>query len=111
MRYGFRKGMALLAAAVLSVVLICAAPAASLADATGGINGATSGTVTFEVTTTGSGSGYIKLEGTKGTANIADYDFYGNYKGNKTEDAYGFFKVDVAKTGYSQSYIWAPQPP
>lgn len=108
MMHGFRKGTALLLVCILTLVLACAAPAVSLADPAGSVGGTTAAAVTFDVTTSGSGSGYIKLGGTKGTANVTDYDFYGNNKGTKTEDAYGFFKVEVSKTGYSQSYIWAP---
>ena len=108
MRHGFRKGMALVLAAILSLTAVCVLPALSLADGTGNISGTTAGAVTFTVTATGSGSGYIKLSGTKGSAYVSDYDFYGNFNGYRSEDAYGFFKVQVTKSGYSQSYVWAP---
>ena len=106
MRNGFGKKWLLILAGILLLVLACSA--ASLADTTGDIGGTTSAAVSFDVATTGNSSGYIKLGGTRGTANIADYDFYGSFSGYKTEDAFGFFRVEVVKTGYSQTYVWAP---
>ena len=108
MKHGFRKGLSLLLAGVLSLVLICAWPGLSAADETGNVSGSTAAATTFYVYANGSGSGYIRLFATKGTAYVADYDFYGNFSGYKSEDDYGFYRVQVTKSGYDKSYIWAP---
>ena len=107
MRQGFRKGLALLLAGILLLAMTPAWLSAG-ADETGDVGGTTGGTTTFYVYASGSGSGYIRLLGTKGTAYISDYDFYGNFNGYKNEEAYGFFKVQVTASGYDKSYIWAP---
>lgn len=108
MRQGFRKGLSLLLAGILSLAFIFAWPATAAADATGDVSGSTAATTTFYVYANGSGSGYIRLFATKGSAYVADYDYYGNFKGYKAEDAYGFFRVQVTKSGYEKTYIWAP---
>ena len=108
MRLRFRKGAALLLAGILSLAMICVQPAASRADETGNIGGTTAAVTSFSVSITGGNSGYIRIAGSKGTAYVADYDYYGNPQGYKAEDAYGFYKVDVTGSSYSHSCIWAP---
>ena len=81
MKHGFRRGLSLLLACILSLSLSCVWPGMAGADETGGVSGSTAATTTFSVSATGSGSGYIRLFATKGTAYVADYDYYGNFKG------------------------------
>ncbi len=108
MKTGIRKGLSLLLAGILSLALICAWPGMSRADATGDVSGSTAAATSFDVTVNGNGSGYIRLFATKGAAYIADYDFYGHFNGYKTEPAYGFYRVEVTGSGYSQNYFWVP---
>ena len=91
MKHGFRKGLSLLLACILSLSLSCMWPIAAGADETGDVSGNTAATTTFSVSTTGSGSGYIRLFATKGTAYVADYDYYGNSFPNKCPDRAYYF--------------------
>lgn len=108
MKHGFRRGLSLLLACILSLSLSCVWPGMAGADETGDVSGSTAATTTFSVSATGSGSGYIRLFATKGTAYVADYDYYGNFKGYKEEEDFGFFRVQVSGSNYTQTYTWVP---
>ena len=103
MKQRFRKGIALLLTGIL-----LALSAGALGDTSGSISGTTAAASSFTVNVTGNGGGYIRITGAAGAAYVADYDYYGNLNGYKTESAFGFFRVDVTGTGYSKSYTWAP---
>lgn len=104
MKHFFRKGLALLLACVFSLGLIQTLPAAARAD--GDASGSTDFAATFYVYA--SRSGYIKLTAQRGTAYVADYDYYGNFTGYKNESAYGFYHVQVVSSNYSKTYEWVP---
>ena len=107
MRNGFRKGLSLLLAAVLSLALVFAWPAAAGADDSGDISGTTKAAVTFTVNA-GNGGGYFVLFGTKGSAYASVFDASGRFTGYNSEAMYGFFRILVTRSGYEQSYVWAP---
>ena len=104
---GFRKGLSLLLAAVLSLALVFASAGMATADASNDIGGTTKAAVTFTVKA-GNGGGYFVLFASKGSAYVSDYDSSGRFTGYKGEDDYGFFRVLVTRTGYEQVYTWAP---
>ena len=107
MRNGFRKGLSLLLAAVLSLALVFAWPAAAGADDSGDISGTSKAAVTFTVNA-GNGGGYFVLFGTKGSAYASVFDASGRFTGYNSEAMYGFFRILVTRSGYEQSYVWAP---
>ena len=107
MKNGIRKGLSLLLSVLLTLSLF-ALPAAAGADASGDIGGTTREAVTFTVSVSGYGGGYLMLAGTRGTATVADLDRSGRITGTRSEADYGFFRIRVTKSGYDQAYVWAP---
>ena len=107
MKNGIRKGLSLLLSVLLTLSLF-ALPAAAGADASGDIGGTTREAVTFTVSVSGNGGGYLMLAGTRGTATVADLDRSGRITGTRSEADYGFFRIKVTKGEYDQSYVWAP---
>ena len=108
MKHMMRRGTILLLACALLLALAFTLPGAA-ADGSETVSGSTYAATTFYVYANSSTS-YIRLFAEKGTVYVADYNSNGNLNGYKTEDNYGFYKVQVTGVNnYSKSFVWVPQ--